>query len=112
MSYFPILDLVAGMIFIYFLLSIVNNSLLEIIYSFTDARAIMFRKWLESLFSAIVNNPSTQQKIPLWQAIADHDSTNGLSAPKKPTNYMSAKDFSTALIDLLRANPRDEEHKN
>lgn len=112
MSSFPILDLVAGMIFIFFLLSIINNSLLEIIYSFTKARAAMFRNWLQSVFSAEVNNPAAQNRIPLWQAIVDHSSTNALSAPKKATNYLSATDFSTALMDLLTANPRDEKHKD
>lgn len=111
MSSFPILDLVAGIIFIYFLLSIINNSLLEIVYSFTNARATMFREWLQSLFRATINNPSTQEKIPLWQALIDHDSTNGLSGPRKATSYMSSKDFSTSLIDLLTANPRDAKHK-
>jgi len=50
MSFFPILDLIAGMIFIYFLLAIVNNSCLELYAAITHARARMLVKWIRSTF--------------------------------------------------------------
>ena len=92
MSPIAILDLVAGLIFIYFLLAIVNNSLFEIFLSFSKFRAIMLRKWLVQTFES-----GTLDGF----AIMNHPLVSGLSAKNKAPSYMGGKAFATVISDLL-----------
>lgn len=54
MSSFPILDLVIGMIFIYFLLSIICSSAVELWFSILNMRSSLLTKWL----IGILNEPA------------------------------------------------------
>jgi hypothetical protein len=107
MSGFPILDLVAGMIFIYFMLSIVCSSAVEIILTFMNARAAVLAKWLKLIFDKEVA-PKINETPPinLGQAIMDHCSVTALSGKKQSPSYIDAKNFTSALLEQVAfANP-------
>lgn len=50
MSGFPILDLVIGMIFIFFLLSIICSSAVELVFTILKTRATLLEEWLKRIF--------------------------------------------------------------
>lgn len=89
MSPLPILDLIAGMIFIYFLLALVNNSFIELFSGFRQIRAKMLEKWIRNTMGAMSNT------------IMNHDLLNGLSRTNKSTNYMDAKSFAKVLSEEI-----------
>ncbi len=92
MSPLPILDLIAGLIFIYFLLSLVNNSFIELFSGFRQIRAKMLEKWIRSTMGAMSNT------------IMNHDLLNGLSRTNKSTNYMDGKSFAKVLSEEICKN--------
>jgi hypothetical protein len=103
MSGFPILDLVAGMIFIYFMLSIICSSAVEIILSVRKLRARMLEKWLYRIFDKkVVIGGET---VSLGQAIMDHCSVTALSPKGRSTAYIHAKDFTSALLEKITYDP-------
>lgn len=89
MTNIPILDLIAGMMFIYFLMSIISNAIFEGFSAFRKIRAKMLEKWilttLPGLADTILNN-----KI-----------IDGVSKPGKSSSYLSAKNFSLVIIDTI-----------
>jgi len=89
MTNFPILDLIAGMIFIYFLMSIISNAIFEILSSFMDIRANMLEKWIRAALPKLADS------------ILDHTIVNGVSKPGKSNAYLTGKNFSLALIDTI-----------
>lgn len=103
MSGFPILDLVAGMVFIYFMLSIISSSTVEIILTMRQLRAKMLEKWLRTIF----DNPVTigNKTISLGQAIMDHCATTALSGEGKSNAYMDARNFTSALLEKITYDP-------
>ncbi len=108
MNGFPIIDLVAGIIFIFFLLSIICSSVVEMVLTAGKFRAKMLEKWLLNIFDNKVDDGSGN-KITLGQAIMDHCTTAGLSKVGKATSYIDAKNFTAALLEKITydpANPR------
>jgi hypothetical protein len=103
MSGFPIIDLVAGMIFIYFMLSIICSSAVEIILSVRKLRARMLESWLSRIFNKDVVVGG--EKVPLGQAIMDHCSVTALSGKGRATSYIDAKDFTSALLEKITYDP-------
>jgi hypothetical protein len=105
MSGFPILDLIAGLIFIYFLTSIISSSAVEILLTLANLRAKTLTKWLKTIFSQTVNvpgdTPGTPKTAPLFEAIMDHCALTALSGKGKSTAYIDAKNFATALIEKI-----------
>ncbi len=89
MTNFPILDLIAGMIFLYFLMSIISNAIFEGISSLRKVRAKMLEEWIRSTLPGIADN------------ILDHTLTNGVSKPGKSNSYLTGKNFSLALVDII-----------
>ena len=57
MSGFPILDLILGVLFFFFLISIIVSSVVEIITTVTNARAEILAKWLQGMFDKPSLNP-------------------------------------------------------
>jgi len=103
MSGLPILDLVVGMIFIYFLLSIVCSSAVEIILSANKIRARVLEKWLRTIFpNQITINGQTRS---LGTAIMDHCLTTALSKKGRSTSYIDAKNFTSALLEKISYDP-------
>lgn len=108
MSSFPILDLVIGMIFIYFLLSIICSSAAELWFSMLRTRARLLEEWLKKIFDQpsldSQGKPLLDSKgkpVSLGQAIMDHCMTTALTSTGKAPTYINAKDFVSALLDKI-----------
>lgn len=107
MSSFPILDLVAGMIFIYFLLSIISSSAVEIGLTLLRVRAKFLGKWLLTIFDKPVQTMSGE--VILGQAIMDHCSITALSGQGRAPSYIDAKNFVSALLEKVSFDPANPE---
>lgn len=115
MSSFPIFDLVVGIIFVYFLLSIITSSAVELWFSILKTRARLLEKWLMRIFnlpalssSGIPLTNANGQPVSLGEEIMNHCMVTGLSKNGKSTSYIDAKNFVSALLDkitLLQAAP-------
>ncbi len=86
----PILDLIAGMIFLYFLLAIVNNSCLELFATVIQWRARLLVGWVRQVCG---NAASDILK----------DAASGFANGKKLPAYLHAKDFASAVVLHLQA---------
>jgi hypothetical protein len=104
MSGFPILDLVVGIIFVYFLLSIISSSAIEMILTGLKARAALLEEWLFKIFDKPIKQPDGTS-LRLGQAIMDHCSVTALSKEKKSTSYIDAKNFTSALLEKITFDP-------
>jgi len=102
MSGFPILDLVVGVIFIFFLLSIICSSIVEIILTARRIRAEVLGKWLLTIFDTELIN-AKNEKVPLGQIIMDHCALTALSPKGKAPTYIDAKNFVSAALDKITA---------
>jgi hypothetical protein len=103
MSNFPILDLVVGMIFIYFLLGIITNAIIEFILTLFNARAGILKQWILKTFSANVTGliNVTGKPTTLGQALLNHSAISTLADGDKSPSYIEAKNFVAALTDLI-----------
>jgi hypothetical protein len=106
MSGFPIVDLVVGMIFIYFLLSIICSSAVEMILTGLEVRAKILGKWLRKIFDKEITQPDGKV-VTLGQAIIEHCAVTALSRPGKAPSYIDAKNFTSSLLEKLTYNPND-----
>lgn len=104
MSGFPIVDLVVGMIFIYFLLSIISSSAVEMVMTGWRIRGRVLAKWLCTIFDTQIEKRDGTN-IALGQAIMDHCAVTALSKPGKAPSYIDAKNFTAAIIEKLTYNP-------
>ncbi len=107
MSGFPILDLVAGLIFIYFLLSIICSSAVEIMLTASKVRAKVLAHWLTSIFNKPITLPKDSKSQPktLGEALLDHCTVTALSDKGKSNSYLDAKNFVTALLEKVTFDP-------
>lgn len=113
MSSFPILDLVIGMIFIYFLLSIICSSGVELLLSIQGTRAKMLEKWLKTIFDSpafdshgLPMYDKNRKSISIGQAIMDHCMVTALSKAGRSTSYINAENFVSALLDKITIEPK------
>ncbi|HVF82048.1 MAG TPA: hypothetical protein VM884_08950 [Flavisolibacter sp.] len=106
MSGFPILDLVVGIIFIFFLLSIISSSAVELILTGLNARSKILGQWLVKIFDKEITQ-SNGTKISLGQSIMDHCATTVLTKPGTAPSYIDAKNFTSALIEKLTYDPEN-----
>jgi hypothetical protein len=104
MSSIPILDLVAGMVFFYFLLSLISSSAVEMILTGLNCRAKMLGKWLTDTFKEPVPQPGGGT-VPLSKAIMNHFAITALSAEDKSTSYIAPVNFATALLERISFDP-------
>lgn len=115
MSGLPILDLVVGIIFIYFLLSIICSSVVELLFTFLRTRAKLLEAWLTEIF----DQPALDSQghplknanggaVTLGQAIMDHCMITALSGKGKSTAYINAENFVSALLDKITIVPAAE----
>ncbi len=100
MTNIPILDLVIGMIFIYFLFSIISSSAVEMIISGMQIRSKVLSQWLLNIFNKPVKQPDGNT-VPLGQAIMDHCAITALSKSGKAPSYIGAKNFTSALLEKV-----------
>lgn len=89
MSTIPIIDLVAGMIFIYFLMSIVCSSVFEIISAWLQIRSTMMEEWIQKNFPQLKYH------------FLDHSISNGVSEKGKSSSYIDKSNFYLSLIDAI-----------
>lgn len=106
MSGFPILDLVVGIIFIYFLLSIISSSAVELILTGLNARSKVLGEWLNTIFNKKITKPDGTQ-VTLGQSIMDHCATTVLSKTGKAPSYIDAKNFTSALLEKITYDPQN-----
>lgn len=104
MGGFPILDLVVGMMFIYFLLSIICSSAVEMAMTVFKIRGRILGKWLMRIFDQPVAQAGGKT---LGQAIMDHCSITALSEEGMSPSYIDAKNFSAALIEKISFDPNN-----
>lgn len=106
MSSFPILDLVIGIIFIYFLLSIICSSAVELFLSIFKSRASMLEDWLKQIFNLpALDSEGKPLNVSVGQAIMDHCMVTALSKKGKSTSYIDAENFVSALLDKITIAP-------
>ena len=103
MSSFPILDLVAGILFVYFILSIISSSAVEMIMSALKVRSEVLTEWLMHIFDKTIK--TTGGDVTLGQAIMDHCSVTALSKKGKSPAYIDAKNFVSALLEKITYDP-------
>ncbi len=102
MSGFPILDLVIGMIFIFFLLSIICSSAVELWFTLWRTRAGLLEQWLKRVFdSPALKSDGTDAGISVGQAIMDHCTATALSEKGKSPTYINPSNFVSALMDKI-----------
>lgn len=89
MDSLKILDLVGGMIFVYFLMSIVANSIFELFSTFTEIKAKMLQKWIVKTFPSIAKN------------FLDNPLIDGVSPRDKASAYISGRNFSLVLMQSI-----------
>lgn len=107
MSGFPIIDLIAGIIFVYFLLSIISSSVVEMLLTAANARSKLLGEWLYKIFDKAVQVGDHQE--PLGQALMDHCSVTALSGKGSSPSYIDAKNFTSALLEKLTFDPANPE---
>jgi hypothetical protein len=105
MSGFPILDLVIGMIFIYFLLSVISSSAVEMILSAAKARSKVLEEWLNRIFDTVITEDGKQRTV--GQVIMDHCAVIALSEKGRAPSYIDAKNFTSALIEKITYDPQN-----
>jgi hypothetical protein len=106
MSSFPILDLVIGMIFIFFLLSIICSSAVELWFSLLQTRSKVLAEWLKKIFdSKALDSHGNVTEETVGQAIMDHCMVRALSKTNKSPSYISAENFVSALLDKITIKP-------
>lgn len=106
MSSFPILDLVIGIIFIYFLLSIICSSAVELCLSIFKSRASMLEVWLKQIFNLpALDSDGKPLNVNLGEAIMNHCMVTGLSKQGESTSYINADNFVSALLDKITISP-------
>ncbi|HEY9045110.1 MAG TPA: hypothetical protein VIN08_04410 [Ohtaekwangia sp.] len=91
MSGFAILDLVIGLIFIYFLLSLACSAVQEIISSFLKLRPKVLNQWVRDTF----------KQGGTGDAILQHTLIEGLTAKGRMASYIPADKFSKVLLDIV-----------
>lgn len=91
MSLFAILDLVIGLIFIYFLLSLACSAVQEIISSILRLRPKVLNQWIRDTF----------RKGNIGEAILKHKLIDGLTAKGRMAAYIPSDKFSRVLLDII-----------
>lgn len=100
MSSFPILDLVVGVIFVFFLLSVICSSIVEMVLTFKKVRSDVLGRWLITIFDTKVKNANGVD-VPLGQEIMDHCALTALSPKGEAPAYIDSKNFVSAVLDKI-----------
>jgi hypothetical protein len=108
MSGFPIVDLVIGMIFIFFLLSIICSSGVELWFAIRRTRARLLEEWLKTIFNKQALNSrglpvldKNNNPVTVGQAIIDHCITTATAGEGKTPTYINTQNFISALLDKI-----------
>ncbi|MBS1726216.1 MAG: hypothetical protein JST51_05800 [Armatimonadetes bacterium] len=101
----PILDVAAGLLLFFLVLSLVCTSLNESISRMLQLREELLWKALTSLFQ----NSEDEQSATLARNILDHNLVDALSPPGKDTSFIPSDVFSIAVLDLIGLNATDSQ---
>lgn len=104
MTGFSILDLILGLVFIFFLLSIISSAVVEAILTRRNIRSKVLTKWLFTIFDKPFLQPDNK-RVRLGQAISDHCLTTALAGEGRATAFIDSKNFTSALIEKLSYDP-------
>jgi hypothetical protein len=105
MSNFPVLEVVIGLSFVYFVFSLICSAVTEAIASRLEWRAQTLEEGITNLLSG--SEEITSQGRKLAGNFFDHPLIQGLVAPKKPgaakaprPSYIPSRTFVAALMDI------------
>ena len=88
-----ILDLILGLVFIYFIMSLISSAVREMAANALDLRYAHLRDWFENIF----------QKDSFGDEIMNHHLIAGLTTKSKKPSYIPDNIFSTVVFDLFHA---------
>lgn len=108
MTSFPILDLVVGIVFYYFILSIISSSFVEMLLTVMKVRARVLEQWFKSIFDTKMPGKQTT----LGHELIDHCAVTALSPKGKSPSYIHATNFVTSLLEQLSKNLPENTIKN
>lgn len=91
MDFSSILNLVIGLIFIYFLIGLICSTIQELIAQYLDLRAENLEKWLKDTF----------RENEFGEKFLNHRLIDGLTAQGRRASYIPAKVFSGVMLDLV-----------
>lgn len=91
MNYLAVLDLVIGLIFIYFLMSLFCSTFQELLANVLNLRARYLNQWMHDTF----------RKNSLGEKILAHTLVDGLTAKGRKASYIPADVFSHVVLDLI-----------
>ncbi len=91
MDILAVLDLVIGLIFIYFLIGLFCSTIQELIANMLDIRAKDLEGWLKDTF----------KEDDLGKKLLRHKLIDGLTAKGKRASYIPSEVFSHSLLDLI-----------
>ena len=91
MDFSSILNLVIGLVFIYFLIALACSTIQELIAHYLDLRAKNLEKWLKDTF----------RENSLGEKFLEHRLIDGLTAQGRKASYIPAKVFSGVLLDFV-----------
>lgn len=99
------LDLVIGLVFIFFLLSIICVSLQELYANFSNKRSKDLEKWIQNTFN--LNGIAGGLGDRLWKNIM----VDGLTAKNRQASYIPKEVFVSALLDEIYYGSDDSKAK-
>jgi hypothetical protein len=99
MDFLGILELVIGLIFIYFLLGLVTTVIQEIIAKSLNLRANNLENWLKDTFN--------KKGKDLAEKILGHKLIDGLTKKGRKASYYPTRVFINALLDVINSEEDD-----
>jgi len=92
MDFLGILELVIGLVFIYFLLGLVCTVVLEILANLMNYRANILEAWLKDTFDNALSSELLKHKL-----------IDGLTSDKRRASYYPTTVFINAILDLINS---------
>lgn len=95
MTNLGILDLILGLSFIYFILSVICTSIVEVFAQLRNMRAESLNRWIKDAFN-------TKDGGTLGSDIISHKLVDGLTMNGRIASFIPPKIFSSVLLDLIQ----------
>jgi hypothetical protein len=95
-----IIEFILAKLFIYLILGIITCSLVEMALIYRRTRSRILSEWLMRIFDCQVQLPDGRM-ISLGQAIMNHSLIIGLARYGSIPSYISAKNFTSALLEQI-----------
>lgn len=111
MGAFQILDLIIGMAFVYFLLSLICVALQEIKARWRNERSNNLKKWIYDTFQSEGKKNGEGDKNELGKKLWDNIIIDGLTQEDKAASYIPKEVFVSALFDEIHYNSDDKKER-